>query len=300
MRIFLQSIVVLLLIFSVTNPSSAQLTKNDIYLLTMQNDSGKFKFGEPVKVNERSCYNNQPRFDNYVDLLYYTSQPDSTQTEIYLYNIGAKRNFQATRTPESEYSPFPLKDNKYIGCVRVDADSSQYLYTYARNGNFPKKLITDVDSVGYFCAVDKSNFVLFVLGKKNRLILYNLDSAKVLDTIAVDPGRCIQNIPAHLTQFSYTQKTSDSTFTIMMYDCATKQSSEICKSLVNSQDYAWTNDQKIFSGKNGKLYMFDTKAKQNGWQLIGDFSKSIGNFYRIAVSPKSKYIAVVTYKGKLP
>ncbi|MEO8150719.1 MAG: hypothetical protein ABI723_24010 [Bacteroidia bacterium] len=283
---------------SIVNSLQAQIPDTDIFLVSMQNDSGKFTFGTPENITNRKGYDNQPRFDNTVDLLYYVSQPDSTQTEIYLYNILTKKSFQLTHTPQSEYSPTPLRDNKHVACVRVDADSSQHLYIYTRSGNFPVNLTPKNDSVGYFCHIDKSTYALWVLGKKITLQIFNVDSNKI-DTIAINPGRCLQNIPGKFATISYTQKTSDSTWTIMQFESFSKKKTEICKSLIGSEDYAWTPDLKILSGKDGKLFMYDTKTNE-GWKQVADFSKSIGNFYRIAIAAKGKYIALVGYKGKKP
>jgi len=286
----------LLLIFCATQVV-AQVPDTDIFLVSMKQDSGAYTFGVPENITNRKGYDNQPRFDGFVDLLYYVSQPDSTQTEIYLYNMQTKKKYQLTHTPQSEYSPTPLRNKKFVACVRVDDDGSQHLYTYARTGNFPVNLTPKNDSVGYYTWIDNSHYALFVLGKKVTLQLFNVDS-NTFDTIAVNVGRCIQNAP-QFGNITYTEKTSDSTWTIVQYDIYTKSKKVICKSLVGSEDYAWTADKKILSGKDGKLYEYDPEKKE-GWNMIADFSKTVGNFYRIAINPKDTYIALVGYSGVKP
>lgn len=275
----------------------AQIPDTEIFLISMENDSGTFTFGKPENITNRPGYDNQPHFDINTDMLYYVSRPDTTQTEVYIYNPQAKRGFQLTRTPESEFSPTPVRGDKYVACVRVDKDSSQHLYTFTRSGNFPKNLTPKNDSVGYFCWVDSNHYALFVLGKIKTLQLYNTTTGKS-DTLAKNPGRCIQNIPGTVA-ISYTKKTSDSTWVITKYEPFNNKHTEICKSLTGSEDYAWTPDKKILSGKNGKLYMFDT-VKNSGWKEIADWTKSVGDFYRIAVNRKGTLMAVVAYKGKKP
>ena len=292
-----RKIIIQLLTVLFVSKAFAQAPDTDVFLISMNKDSGTFSFGVPENITDRKGYDNQPRFDSFVDLLYYVSQPDSTQTDIYLYNILTRKNYQLTHTPQSEYSPTPLRNKKNIACVRVDTDGSQHLYTYVNSGNFPVNLTPKNDSVGYYCWVDKSNYALFILGKKITLQLFNIDS-NTFDTIAVNVGRCIQKAYGN-GNISYTEKLTDSTWTIMQYNILSKEKSVICKSLTGSEDYAWTADRQILSGKDGKLYMFDT-TKDEGWKLIADFSKSVGNFYRVAIHPKSKYLAVVAYKGKKP
>lgn len=275
----------------------AQLPDTDIYLMSMKNEIGTISFGEPENITHRVGYDNQPCFDLARDMMYYTAYVDSLQSDIYVYNIPAKKSFQLTHTKESEYSPTPLRGDKYVACVRVDKDSTQHLYTYVKSGNFPANITPHIDSVGYFCWVDSIRYALFILGEKYTLQIYNTRTGSH-DTIATDIGRCIQNIPSSIA-ISYTQKTSDTTWTIMRYENFSKTKSVICKSLIGSEDYAWTPDQKIISGKDGKLFMYDTKSNE-GWKQIADFSKSIGSFYRIAVNKKGDWIAVVGFKGKKP
>lgn len=292
-----KSILIQLLTVLLFSKTFAQAPDTDVFLVSMTRDSGAFSFGTPENITNRKGYDNQPRFDNFVDLLYYVSQPDSTQTDIYLYNILTKKNYQFTHTPQSEYSPTPLRNKKNVACVRVDDDGSQHLYTYSNSGNFPINLTPKNDSVGYYCWVDKSNYAMFILGKKITLQLFNTDS-NTFDTIAVNVGRCIQKAYGN-GNISYTEKTSDSTWTIMQYNIQTKEKTVICKSLIGSEDYAWTADRKILSGKDGKLFVYDT-VKKGEWKQIADFSKTVGKFYRIAVSPKDTYIALVAYNGLKP
>lgn len=296
-KYYVFTLVLLITLFNTHNGLLAQMPDTDIYLMTMKNSGIELSFGEPENITHRDGYDNQPHFDMNRNMMYYVANVDSIQTDIYIYNIPAKKTFRFTHTPESEYSPSTIRGDKFIACIRVNNDSAQYLYNYVKTGNFPTNITPYLDSVGYYCWVDSIRYALYILGEKSTLQIYSARTGSH-DTVATDIGRCIQNIPSSIA-ISYTQKTSDSTWTIMRYENLTKSNSEICKSLVGSEDYAWTPDLKILSGKNGKLFMYDTKTNE-GWKQIADFSKSIGNFYRIAVSKKGDYIAVVGFKGKKP
>jgi len=41
--------------------------------------------------------------------------------------------------------------------------------------------------------------------------------------------------------------------------------------------------------------MFDRSKQENGWTELADFSKSVGNFYRIAISQQGTQLALVAY-----
>ncbi len=46
--------------------------------------------------------------------------------------------------------------------------------------------------------------------------------------------------------------------------------------------------------------MYDTQADKKEWKELADFSKTVGNFYRIAIHPKTGRVAMVSYTGKKP
>ena len=54
-------------------------------------------------------------------------------------------------------------------------------------------------------------------------------------------------------------------------------------------------------GSKGKLYTYDTTHGSKGkWNEVADFTKTIGNFYRLAVSPFGDKVAIVSYIGAKP
>ncbi|MBK7683220.1 MAG: hypothetical protein IPJ26_12500 [Bacteroidetes bacterium] len=46
--------------------------------------------------------------------------------------------------------------------------------------------------------------------------------------------------------------------------------------------------------------MYDTKLEETKWIPIGDFSETIGTFYRMTMNATGDKIAIVTYKGEKP
>ena len=87
---------------------------------------------------------------------------------------------------------------------------------------------------------------------------------------------------------------------LMKFDFVEQTKSLIIEMPEGVEDYAWANDGKIYIGNKGKLFYYDVKSETGIWKEIADFSKTIGNFYRMSISPKGDKIAVVSYKGPRP
>ena len=86
----------------------------------------------------------------------------------------------------------------------------------------------------------------------------------------------------------------------MKYDFTEQSRDIIIEMPAGVEDYAWAPDGKIYLGNKGKLFYYDLKTETGTWTEVADFSKTIGSFYRMAISPKGDKIAVVSYKGERP
>ena len=107
----------------------------------------------------------------------------------------------------------------------------------------------------------------------------------------------MMNIPG-TDEFSFTLKTSDSTASVYRYNYKTSDMMPLCDLPLHCEDYCFTAEGKLITSIDGKLLMYDESTDKPGWNEIADFSKTIGKFYRIAVSPKGDKIALVAYMEK--
>ena len=81
-------------------------------------------------------------------------------------------------------------------------------------------------------------------------------------------------------------------------DVKTKKVTDLIKTLPGSEDYAWMPGGIILMGQGGKLFKWNSKIDKE-WIEIMDFSAAdVKNFYRIAVSSKGDYIALVAFRGE--
>ena len=194
-----------------------------------------------------------------------------------------------------------MPDGNRITVVRVDDDKAQRLYYLDLNSeeDEPAQVINFQDSVAYYAWIDTSSVACAMLnGKTMDIEIFDLSSQQFVKLMS-NVGRCMMDIPG-TDEFSFEQKTSDSTASVFRYNNKTGDMLPLCDLPVHCEDYAFTPDGKLVTGKNGKLLMYDSSIEKPEWTEIADFSKTVGSFYRLAISPKGDKIALVGYKGKKP
>jgi len=133
---------------------------------------------------------------------------------------------------------------------------------------------------------------LFILGSPNYLQISDLEhhsSIRVADNI----GRSLYKIPGQ-NAISFSQLQEDKTELIKRYDLKTETIKPLAPMLEGNGFYAWTSAGVLIMGVGAELFQFDMQ-KHKEWQRIGELSNfGIKNISRLAVSPKLKWIAVVT------
>ena len=287
-------------IFALTQAVFAQVPNTDIYVMSMKLTDGKYVFGKPLNITNREGYDNQPSFTADGTRILYSTMPDTSQTEIYQYDLRDSSVSHLTRTSYSEYSPVMRPGDEWFSEVRVDDDKGQRLYMVQISGeNEPYQVLNFQDSVAYYGWIDSSHVAAAMLnGKTMDLEIFDLSNQQFVKLMS-NVGRCMMKIPG-TDEFSFAQKTTDSTASVFRYNVATGDMMPLCDLPANCEDYAFTPDGKMVTGKDGKLLLFDASTEKGDWKEIADFSKTIGSFYRIAISPKGDKIAMVVYKGKKP
>ena len=247
------------------------------------------KVGEPVKITDWAGYNNQPSFMPDGQSILYTSIREK-QADIYRYDIRRAATTQVTNTPESEYSPTLMPDEKSISVVRVEADGTQRLWKFPLAGGAPSLILENIKPVGYHLWVDSDTLALFVLGKPNTLQLVDLRSGKA-EVIAENPGRILRRVP-HENKFSFVHKVSDQEWLVKTFDLKTRNVATFIQTFPGVEDYAWTPSGVLLMANGSKL--FARKKSDFAWIELADFSNDgLKNITRIAVSPKGDRIALV-------
>ncbi len=279
-----------------------QSKSSEIWLIDLNETEVKVTAKNETRITNNDFYDNQPCFSKDGSMIWYASMPDTAQSDIYSYNLKLKETKQVTNTPESEYQPYPIPFYRdKLSIVRVDVDGAQRFYQIEMDGTEPATLLPNEDSVAYYCWMNDTTLGMYMLnGVGGALHQYDLIPQQ---SILIMPnggfGRCLAKIP-YSDNLSYVLFNSDHKVYLMKYDFVDQKRSIIIEMPEGVEDYAWAPSGKLFSSSKGKLLYYDLKSESGKWTELTDFSKTIGNFYRMCISPKGDKIAVVSYKGARP
>ena len=283
-------------------PAAQAPPDTEIYLAPLKTTAAGIELGAPINITNSPGYDNQPSFTPDGRSVLFTSvrgAAGNTQTDIYKYDIAARRVVQVTNTPESEYSP-TVTPSGGISVIRVELDgqNTQRLWQFSAEGRDPKVVLENVKPVGYHAWADDHTLALFVLGQPATLQLADTrtGAAKV---IASDIGRSIQRLSARpgRADISFVQRERDGQtvrLAVKQLNAATGEISMLVQAPEGSReaDTAWTPAGTLLMAKDGFLYGW-TRG-QTGWKEVASLQRlSLSGVTRLAVSPKGDYLALV-------
>jgi len=290
-KIFLVPVFILMFVSANAQPSTTE-----IYLVNISYKEGIPVFSVPINITNHEGYDNQPEFTPDSKQILYVSMPDTTQSDIFQYTISDSSTVQLTQTMESEYSPRFMPDRKSITMVRVNQKKAQRLCLYDAGFTEAEELLQGLDSIAYYTWINDSTIALACLHNGLELVLFEYYYGQFV-VADKNIGRCLMKLPDSNT-LVYTRK-EGSNVNLYSFVPGAERAELFCNGLADIEDYAITPDGRILAGKDGKLYMSNL-VTDNTWKEVADFSKSCGSFYRMAVSPDGKRLALVSYKGKKP
>ena len=285
-----------LIITVLSTPSTVFSQGNtDIYLIRIEMDEGKSIFSDPVKINPAEGYNNQPSFHPDGGSLFYSSG-SGPNTDIYRYDINARKTTRLTDTPDSEYSPILMPDGDKFSVIQLvnsegPRKGAQPLISFPLSGGDSELIFEDGEKVGYHAWIDRQKVALFLLGSPNFLQIVDLkdrSSTRVADNI----GRSLYKIPGQ-EAISFSQSKEGELEVIMKYSLESGQTQPIAPMLEGNGFYVWTSAGSLIMGVGPKLFEFKPDENED-WRQIGDLSAlGIHNISRLAIDPKTERIAVV-------
>ncbi len=276
--------------------ATAQVATTEIFLVDVIKKDKKITYSVPKNITNREGYDNQPEFSADGKKILYVSMPDTLQSDIYEYTIEDSTTKQISETPESEYSPKYAPNGKTMAVVQVDGDKGQRLYQFTGDPQDLYNMAQGLDSVGYYTWLNDTVVALACLNNGLELYIYEVTTSQFM-VLGKGIGRCLLREPL-LGDLIYTRQDGEK-ITLMRYEMATGESFSFCDGLPGVQDYVFNKDGKILASNEGKLYSIDPNGDKK-WVELADFSKTVGTFYRIAVSPNGKQLALVSYQGKRP
>lgn len=271
----------------------------EVVLASLEVNGRDVRVTAPVNISNSPGYDNQPSFTpDGAAVLFTSGRGGAGQTDIYRYDIAQRRVVRITATLESEYSPTVTPDGLHISVIRVEADKTQRLWQFARDGRQPEVVLSDVQPVGYHVWIDDHTLGLFVLGSPSSLRVADTRTGKSVEA-ARDIGRSLQRIPG-TGSISFVVREPGTgggkpTLSIREFDPRTGATTPIIWAVpgATEADCAWTPDGLLLMAHNGSLYGW--RRGDADWRRVADLDAlGLTGVTRLAVSPKGDRIALVT------
>jgi len=267
----------------------------EVYLMSMQGG------GAPTWINISNSpgYDNQPSFLPDSSALLFSSNRDGKQTDIYRYDIDAKKLTQLTKTSEAEYSPLVTPDRKTFSVIRVEADGAQRLWRFDMDGSNPRLVLENIKPVGYHAWIDATHLALFVLGPPASTLQIADTTTGKAEVIEQGIGRSILINPK---TGNVTYMTTGATRTLKQWNPRTREVTSGGSPLENSQDAAWTSDSTLLMA-SGTSVLASTLGLD--WKPVMDLASdgtnpqkpAIKSITRMTVSPNGRWLAFVAEPG---
>jgi YVTN family beta-propeller protein len=262
----------------------------DIWVADLVDREGWPQLRSLRRVTDRVGYDNQPHLLPGGRVLLYTSVDGQGQADIWRADLESTVAEPFARTaPESEYSATLMPDGRSISVVRVEADSTQRLWRFDRDGEDPELIVEGVAPVGYHVWADEATVVVFVLGDPPTLQVVDVESGAAR-VVAERVGRSLHRIP-NREAISFVEFDERGSATIRALDVASGVTTTLVPARSGSQDHAWTPDGVLLMAEGSELH---TWTPEGGWRFVADLAaQGLREITRLAVSPEGDVLALV-------
>lgn len=268
----------------------SQIPETDIWLFKLKKREGKYLTVDPLNINNRSGYDNQPTFTSDGKSILYVSIGVDKQADIYRYDIRSKLHTNVTKSKISEYSPSILPNESGFSAVVVEEDSVQRVWMIRFDGSFIKFASDVTDSVGYHTWLNADTLLYYKLTEPNSLHVLNIKNGKDV-WICNNSARSFKKISG-THKFIYAIK-NNASLEFRVYSPALKESKVLATYPSLNEDFIWHPDFGLVKAEKSDLIKYNETSQQ--WEILfsfGDFG--IKRISRFAFDPKTKRLAIVS------
>ncbi|MFH1764782.1 MAG: hypothetical protein ABIF09_11375 [Gemmatimonadota bacterium] len=283
----------LLMLLLFPEDAPAQTTPgSDIWAFRVAGTTPTVDLASAVRVTQRTGYDNQPHFAPGERLILYTAIDSVGQADIWSYNLDTGERKNVTRSePESEYSATVMPSLFRFSAIRVEADSTQRLWSFESGGTNPELVLNDIQPVGYHAWLDDDRLALFVLGSPATLQIASVAEGTA-EVVAENIGRSVHRVPGRKS-VSFVQWVEGGAGWISEYDPETGETLRLAPLLDGNEFYAWTPERVLFMGQGSSLFQWIPDESET-WEEIADLEPAgILVISRISLSSEGGWLAVV-------
>ena len=265
---------------------------SDIYLFDVTQGIDDVTIANPINITQRPGYDSQPYFYNKGKKILFTSMERTNQTNIYSYNTKSGKTKKVFNTSVSEYSPTPIRKDKYFTCVVVEENGDQRLWKYKMNGKGRSPVFENIKFVGYHCWIDGQRLGLFLVGEPNTLQIANTLTGNSL-YVTEKIGRAMHLMPGQ-NLLTFVQKTDSSRWQIKSLNPDNLAMTDVIDTLPGSEDFCVLNDGTFLMGHGNAIFKYNPKTDID-WSKVANLSNFgiTSRFNRLTVSPNNKKLAIV-------
>ncbi len=266
-----------------------QLPETDVWLFKLEKKEGKYTYTDPLNINKRKGYDNQPAFSKDGKSILYVSIGDDKQSDIYSYDIKKKLHVNITKSQVSEYSPTILQDGQSFSCVVVEKDSAQRVWQFNANGTFHHIISEGTDSIGYHTWLNKDTLLYYKLTDPHSLRAVNLKTNEDV-WICDNPSRAFKKIGS-TSQFIYAMKDSLK-IEYRIYAPVLRESKLYATAPASNEDFIWHEEFGLVRSDQSDLKKYNEKTKS--WDVLFSFASiGIKKITRFAFDSKTRQLVIV-------
>ena len=262
----------------------------EIHLIPLTIGDTSVTLGAPINITNRPGYDNQPSFTPDGRSVLFTSVRADAQADIHRYDIATRTTTRVTSTPESEYSATVMPGGGRFSVIRVEADSTQRLWSFALDGSDPRLVLPGVKPVGYHAWSSDSIVAVFVLGQPATLQLASTRGGAARP-VAGNIGRSLVAIPGG-DAVSFVRRDGDGWMIERVDARGTVTSAG--RAPAGAEYLAWTPRGDIISASGNGLFLRRAGDANPQWREVARFAEpGLQRLSRLAVSADGRWLAVV-------
>ena len=264
----------------------------DLFLVHLRETGGRLMADTVVRMTNRDGYDNQPFILPDGHALLYTSIDASGQADIFRFDLASMRATNVTRTaPESEYSATLIPSGDRFSVIRVEADSTQRLWSFRLDGSDARVVLERLKPIGYQAWIDADRVAVFLLGSPATLQVADVrdGSARV---VATDIGRSLNRVPGRAA-VSFVQREDGAPGWITIFDPGTGTATPLIRAMRGNEYHVWTPAGSLLSAEGSVLYQWRPGSAE-GWVRIADLAPAgVSGISRLAMSADGTRLAIV-------